>query len=175
MKTYLIGLTLFGFFSITHGQISIAAVPVNIAESKVVSKKAVPVNQFYLNAFDTEVTSKKVEKLQRIIANYDIKKSSAYIASKPSTYNVKFKEGLNVIEATYNQNGIIIQSTEIYKDVRLPYVLNNRLGKKYPGWAFNKVICTRIFNKEENKTKVFYKVVMKKENQKKVVKIDADA
>ena len=170
MKNYVIGLIFLGLTTQMYSQVEIAETTDNT--DVVVSKSMVIKNPGYLTAFKKEEMPERVRKLQKIVADYDIKSLSIYTSKERSIYSVVFTEGNNEIRAVYNQEGTIINCNEAYEAIRLPFALSSKIIKDNPGWAINNVKCTITYSKYSN-VKILYKVKLKKDNKRKTVKINA--
>lgn len=165
MKTTLLGLLFLGFTSLSFSQNELAMVQHSNTSSKTL--KIEKANATYESVMSEAIVPERIQKLQNVVRNYDIKSNSIYTAESPSTYTVDFKEGKNKVTAIYDHNGQVIESNEMFKDVRLPYAISAKLAKTYPGWEFSKVQCQ--INYTNQNTDVIYKVVLKMNRQKKTV------
>ena len=167
MKKFLIGLFILGLTNLTFSQQQLAVVNYN-SDVAVERNK----NVDFLSVFAKEDMASRIQKLQKVVADYDITSKSIFKADDPSTYKVVFKEGKNEVIAVYNQDGYMVSSEGKYVNIRLPYVIGKDLSKTYPGWRFNKNHCT-IDYLESGKTNIIYTVQLEKGNRKKTVKINA--
>ncbi len=171
MKTLLIGCLFISLTSLTFAQNEIAylyAQPENIK-----SLSELQNNSKYLSFFKTNDLSKRIIKLQKTVANYDISEHAIYDKKDASVYIVEFTEAQNKIIVQYNQDGNIIKSNEKYKNVRLPYSISSQISKSNPGWSFNNNIVTFEYSKDGN-IKSQYKVFLEKNNKRKIVLIKTD-
>ena len=171
MKTIVLGLTFLGFTILMHSQNDIASVDVNLNEY-IKPIKDVAMNSNYYNAFDTKISSERVRNFQSLVANYDIKQAKVYSPSQITNYTVVFKEGENQIKAEYDQQGNIIQCTELFKDIKLPYAISSDIAKNYPGWKFCSITCEVSYDQESDE-QVIYKVAIENGNKKKTLKLNA--
>lgn len=170
MKTFVIGLFFLGFTNLMHSQNDIASVDVNLNEYVKPIKNNV-INSSYLYSFDNKISSARVKKFQNLVANYDIKATAIYSNDEKSNYTVVFEEGENQIKAVYNQDGKIVQCTELFKGIRLPYTISSDIAKKYPGWEFSEISCHISYSQDKNE-QVIYKVAIQNGNQKKTLKLN---
>lgn len=169
MKTTILSLCFLGFLSLGFSQNNLAMVEPSSTKSTTIKTNKTAHNYEMLTS--EQIVSEKIQKLQRIVSNYDIKSNDIYSGTKPGTYTVNFKEGNNEITAIYDQNGKVLESSQMYENVRLPYVISSKLAKNYPGWEFSKVNCEIIYTNQN--TDVIYKVVLKMNRQKKTVTLNA--
>ncbi|MEX2350449.1 MAG: hypothetical protein WD554_06175 [Flavobacteriaceae bacterium] len=171
MKTFVLGIAFLGISCFLNAQNDIAYVDVNKTSFK--SAKTTPViNASYLQAIEVNLVPERVKAFQTVVANYDIKQAAIYSAVNETTYDVVFTEGKNSIKAVYDHNGNIIQCDEKFEEVRVPYFLSTKITTMYPGWSYEKVLCTISYNKDEE-PQINYKVVLKKNSKKKTISIDA--
>jgi len=168
MKTFLIGLIFLGFTSLGHSQVN--------GETKV-KEEALDVitvtrlNLSYLKKVQDENTPKRVKALENRAARYDITESPVF-DRKFESYEVLFEQTKGRIVATFDQEGKIINSLERFDDVLLPPEVRNTIFKEYPGWSIHKdmYLVSYYHDKDVKKT---YKVQIRKEKQKKNLKIDS--
>ncbi|MFC4722186.1 hypothetical protein ACFO5O_07630 [Geojedonia litorea] len=170
MKTRILGIILLGVSSLLYSQNDIAAL--STPSHKLTTKTKLFKNTAYLNAIHTNNHAIKVQKLQNVVASYDIKNEQVYNAELQTTYTVEFKEGANYIKAIYNRDGQLISCLEKYNDIRLPVNLSIDLAKTYPGWEFNNVQCSISYQQNTN-SKIDYQVVLKKGKKSKTVHFKA--
>ncbi|RIA09696.1 hypothetical protein OE09_1542 [Flavobacteriaceae bacterium MAR_2010_72] len=171
MKIFVLSLIFSGLTTLMFAQNNIAVLtPTN----KSLSKKTKSINNVdYLNAVSADnVHALKVQKLQKVVANYDVKIDKVYNPKINTTYTVEFKEGKNHITAIYNQEGYLISCQENYNAVRLPTDISIKLAKDYPGWEFYNVKCNINYQQNEA-SKIAYQVVLKNGNKLKTVNIKA--
>lgn len=169
MKTAILGLLFLGFTSLSFSQNDLALVQHSSKAFK--SSKVEKASLAYSMVMNETFLSERIQKLHRVVSNYDIKSNAIYESKMPSTYSVNFTEGRNKITAIYDHNGQVIESSEIFNEVRLPYVISSELAKAYPGWEFSKVQCQ--INYANQNSEVIYKVVLKLNRQKKTVTLKA--
>ena len=168
MKKFLFGLFILGLTNLTFSQ-QLAVLTSN-SDAPVKRSKTVK-NSDFISAFTKEDMPSRIQKFQKITANYDVTSKPIFEASDPSTYEVVFKEGSNKIVTVYNQEGNILSSEGEFENIRLPYAISKDLSKKYPGWEFNKIHCSINYS-ENGTTNITYKVRLKNGSNKKTVKIN---
>lgn len=166
MKTSLLGLIFLGFTSLMHAQNEIAFVNVN-SEPSVKPSRNILINSNYYSSFENKINSERIRKFQKVVANYDLMNAPIY-SNERSQYSIVFEEGKNQIKAEYNQEGKIVQCTETFSGIRLPYTISNDVAKKYPGWEFKDISC-HISYSENIKEEVIYKVAIQNGNKKKTL------
>ncbi|WP_417213453.1 hypothetical protein [Bizionia sp.] len=170
MKTYVIGLLFLGFTNLMIAQNDLALLatpnPTNHSETIKMVK-----NMDYLTTMNDFDISKKVLKLQDLVANYDIKAHNVYNSKSATTYTVNFKEGKNNLLAVYDKNGTLLKCHEQYQNIKLPFVLSSEIIKANPGYSLNEVYCNIQYNKDVN-TEIKYRVVLKNGRKTKTVLLD---
>ncbi|MDB4402716.1 hypothetical protein N9169_04555 [Algibacter sp.] len=137
------------------------------------SKYDVTKNMKYINQVVTNVESIKIKKIQNLAAYYNIKNVNGFDAKKKSTYDVVFTETNCKIEATYNSKGEILNSVEVYSDMRLPLSLINLILNENKEWYItnNTQIIKYNHNKDSYK---LYKVEIRNKNEHKQLKFKID-
>ena len=88
---------------------------------------------------------------------------------KPSSYSVKIK-GSNVHrEALYDTNGKLLRMKEVIKDTALPLEVRKAIIRDNPGYA---IVKDNEIIKEGKSNVTFYRVIIRKGNQKKLITTD---
>ena len=173
MKTYVLGLIALGLTNLMIAQNDIAHVTNSEAMMYSKSKSAVSVtdlNRDYLSTASHDGVAVVVKKLQKIVANYNIKNADVYQSKRNTTYTVNFKEGDNTVVAIYNKAGKIVSCKEHYQDIRLPYNVSTKIAKEYPGWSFDKINCEIVYAIDKASLTT-YEIVIKKARKSKNVTI----
>lgn len=166
MKKCILGLFLLGLTNLISAQNDLAMVTPNV--TTISSKTKTTNNAQYLksNIKNVKHLAARIMKLQKIAADYNVKKERVYTNNKTMTYDVVFKANDNYIKAVYDHDGTIINSEEYYEDVRIPYELSGQLAKDYPGWSFDKSNCIISYSKI-GETTFSYNLKLKKGNKSK--------
>lgn len=174
MKTFAFGIIFLGFTNLLCAQNDVAVLDINndMAYISDLSNETAIVNQEYLNNITELSISRKVLKLQNIVANYDIKADKVYSSKSKTTYTVNFTEGLNQLKAIYDRNGQLLSSQESYQSIRLPYEFSSKLIKEHPGWTLSEVYCNIEYNKD-TKVDIKYTVILKNGRKTKTIKINS--
>lgn len=170
MKTVIFGLLFLGLANLSFSQSSNEIEEVQLADV-VIS----PLNLSYLNAVHDENTPKVVKQLESKVAKFDITESPVF-DKQFEAYEVIFKDATNNsgrIIATYNSEGKILKSFEKFNDVTLPSAVRNAIYKEYPGWIIHSDTYLVSYYLNEDIKKV-YKLKIKKDDEKKTLKIDVD-
>lgn len=127
-------------------------------------------NSIYLKNVKSKNTAIKIKKLQNIVASYNIEDAAIYDSKRKSaTYDVVFEESNCKIVATYNNEGIIINTTEQFKNMRLPNKLISEISKEYPSWSFTNNTQLVDYTTSDGATKI-YMVQIKKDRKRKTLK-----
>lgn len=169
MKTSLFGLLFLGLTNLMSAQNDLALV--SVSDQMSISNTKTVLNDSYLNTMSDFKGSKKIVKLQNMVANYNIKEADVYRKNSPTTYTVNFKEGNNELTAVYNKEGQLLNCLENYQEIRLPYEFSSELIKENPGWGINEVYCNIHYSVESDKA-IQYTVVLKKGKKSKKIKIN---
>lgn len=173
MKTFVIGLIAIGLTNLINAQNDLASVSNSddlIYSTKISSNTSKDFNMEYLSETNQEGVSIIIQKLQKVVANYNIKTSEVYQPELTTTYTVNFSEDENTVVAVYNKDGEVISSNEHYQNIRLPYKISLEIAKKYPGWAFNNVQCEIVYA-INNSVETKYKINLKKNRKSKNIVI----
>lgn len=117
--------------------------------------------------------SDQLSALQQKVTNFDITKLEEYSSEEPSIYNVVFNEKNASIYARYDREGNLVSSTERHVNIKIPPALSRKIAIEFPGWSFEKSIYSVRYNKNSKSVKNL-KVLLKKEGQKKTVKMVLD-
>lgn len=76
-------------------------------------------------------------------------------------------------DALYDRNGNLVRSTEIVRNVPLPYHVQRAIGENYPGWAVTNDREVMTFYKK-GMQKVYYRVHLTKGKEKANIILDAE-
>ncbi|NNC50395.1 MAG: hypothetical protein HKO01_07665 [Flaviramulus sp.] len=167
MKTYLIVFLIIGITST-----SIAQEKFNNQSSQELNTVIVKLNSNnskYLSQVKHKETPIKVEKLQNIVAKFNIEDAKVYNTNYNGTYDVTFDETNSKIVATYNANGEIIESSEEFKNVRLPNTLIKTVLNEYPQWRLVGNTQSVHYKEDKGVTKI-YAIDVTDGNKKKTLK-----
>ncbi|HLV14189.1 MAG TPA: hypothetical protein VKY41_03335 [Xanthomarina sp.] len=168
MKTYVLGFLLIGLTNLMIAQNDLAIL--TPANRMMYSSNYTALNADYLNTVTHQDFSKKIEKLQNLVANYDIKSSEVYQSKGNGSYTVDFKEGDNYITAVYDKKGTLQSCEENYQAIKLPYSISSDLMKEYPQWSIKEVKCNIRYTENKERT-IIYKVLINKGNKTKNITI----
>nr|WP_321226245.1 hypothetical protein [uncultured Psychroserpens sp.] len=169
MKKCILGLCLLGLTNLIYAQNDIAMATTN--DTEVTYKTTATVsNAQYLNcSYNNNLQlAARIQKLQKIAADYDVTKDRIYSKNKSITYDVVFEANDNYIKAVYDHNGTIISSEEYYEDVRVPYELGKQVAQEFPGWSFNLNNCVISYAKT-GEAVLTYTMKLKKGNKSKSI------
>jgi len=128
------------------------------------------VNYKYLDALGDEDVARPVKLLERKVATFDLKSLDGY-EDEEQDYYVYFKIPQGKILAIYDDEGVIMRTSEKFTDIRLPLAVSNAIVAKYPGWTITGDIyrVSYIKNKTIKKT---YKLFISKDGEHTRVKTD---
>jgi len=136
------------------------------------AKSVVNVDNDYLNEVQKENTPNYAKWLEIKVANYDSSKSLTANQENKESYSVTFKAPLGYIEVEYDKSGNIKSTVEHFKNIPLPSYLSQDIIKLYPGWSFAQTKYVLKYTKGQ-KAKGQFKVVIKKGNQRKRLRVEA--
>lgn len=88
---------------------------------------------------------------------------------KPSYYSVKIKGSKVHREALYDTNGKLLRMKEVIKDIALPIEVRKAILQGNPGYA---IVKDNVIIKEGKNHVTFYRVIIQKGNQKKLIIAD---
>ncbi|TNJ46414.1 hypothetical protein KFZ70_13345 [Tamlana fucoidanivorans] len=178
MKKLLIILFLFGFTGFVYSQIAFNHKPTKLDtretfRTKPMAKSNV-VNTNYHNAIILTTQSDRVKSLEQRVANYNITKQDIF-KEKRNTYAINFKDPNynGRINAYFNKEGQLIKSYELFKNVKLPHAIWNKIYNEYPESVIQKTVY-RVHYSIVNGTSKQYKVTIIQNNEKKQVKLDGN-
>jgi len=131
------------------------------------------INSNYLNAIGHKDAAELVKFLVEKAVSFDLEYSNCLKADyEKQEYHVQFKIPQGEILAVYDNNGEIIRTSEMFKDISLPLAVSNAIVKKYPGWKISSDIYRVTYVKDGTLNKT-YKLFIERTNiGKKVIKID---
>ena len=118
----------------------------------------------YFNEVVSDDESRNIKKIQNMVANFNIANVDGFDSKKRSTYDVIFTEYNCKIEATYNSEGEILNSVEVYSDMRLPMSLMNQILRENREWFISGNIQTIKYHHNSNSYKL-YQIELRKENK----------
>lgn len=119
----------------------------------------------YLDTNRKNSAPKEVLKLAETASGMDVTKNSDFDGrNKP--YRVVFKSNKGSIKLTYDRNGKVIHSNEVFKNIDVPYQLKNYVIRQYPNHRIvgNKY---KLFSKNGKITKSSYNIVVQNGEEKK--------
>jgi hypothetical protein len=173
MKSFVIGLLVFGLTTLSYSQVKTDEGPKNGLMSienlpGVVIKSAGKDFSVYIPDRNPD---QNVRKLEDSFIAYDLGKDyEGY-----ETYLVVMEIEKGSLAATYNENGKLMSVVENYKDVKLPSQVIYSVYKKYPGWEI--VNDKYLYSQEDGDViKKQYNIKIKngKETRKLVVHADGE-
>ncbi|MDU8885602.1 hypothetical protein RXV94_05485 [Yeosuana sp. MJ-SS3] len=171
MKTlFLTFISLISLLNLQAQELAMANLTSNL-DSFIGNRNLTKSNSTYFFAVNNFELPKVVKELQADARNYNIKEAKVYESSEPAVYNVKLKKGKHTLNLTYNNNGQILNSKEVYKNIALPVNLRVKLSKKFPDWIFSKTKLTISFN-HNNETQLIYNITLQKNNDIKELTIN---
>ncbi len=148
--------------------------PVNSESDKVVLEgvTVTPLNMNYLNSVEDENLPEFVKNLESKAARFNITESSVYDEDFEA-FEVIFSHSNGSIIATYDSKGKIMETTERFKNITLPYNVRNKIYSKNPGWSIHSdaYLVNYYHDKEVKKTCVLQ---LRKDGKRKNLKIDMD-
>ena len=137
-------------------------------------RQTVPVQNIkYINEVMSNIEATKIDKMQNIVAGYNVKNIKDYDNREYSTYDVIFKETNSEIKARFNSDSEILNSIEIYTNMRLPLSLVKQIVLENANWSIVNNVQT-IHYDHKNGSRNVYLITLKKGNQSKQLKFSFD-
>ncbi|TNJ42925.1 hypothetical protein KFZ70_16155 [Tamlana fucoidanivorans] len=106
-------------------------------------------------------SSKPVKQLQNKIIDFNIRTTHVFDNSEEATYDIRFKNSNGIALVTYNNEGILIASKEVYKNISTPLPIRKLISQAYPLWNIKSTLYTVRYNKHQPSAKCFTAVVTK--------------
>tara|TARA_B110000091_G_scaffold165276_1_gene176625 strand:- start:537 stop:1046 length:510 start_codon:yes stop_codon:yes gene_type:complete len=126
-------------------------------------------NMNYFNEVVSNDESRNIKKIQNMVANFNIANADGFDSKKRSTYDVIFTENNCKIKTTYNSEGEILNSVEVYSDMRLPMSLMNQILRENKEWFISGNVQTIKYHYNSNSYKL-YQIELRRENEIKQLK-----
>ena len=160
------GLANLGFAQ--NSDIASAESPNLISSTSVKSSR----NSDYLTKINDRYNSDDLLILEKKVSEYDVTRSTNF-DGRTKTFTVKFVATKGAIEAIYDENGIILSTTEKFKDVNLPVPVRHTAFNLYPDWQISGNVYSVNYyrNKDAEKT---YKLKLTKGKKKTVLYLDSE-
>jgi len=168
MKNLVIGLFVIGLTSLGFSQNNTSEVEEVQLNDIVVAN----VNLGYLETVQDKTLSDHVTTLENEAARFNIKVSPKF-DSRRESFKTIFRGSHGYIIATYDNNGMILKTTERYRDIKLPKKLIKSVLSQYPNSDFLKVVYTVDYKHQKDVEKT-YKIQIMKDNLVKNLKISSD-
>ncbi|WP_296311552.1 hypothetical protein [Winogradskyella sp. UBA3174] len=128
----------------------------------------------YISEVVSDNEASEIKKIQDIAAYYNIENADVFDANKKSTYDVVFKKTNCKIEATYNSEGEILKTTEVYSDMRLPLSLVKLILKEHSTWYISDNV-QKVYYSSKSGTYKVYELEIKKESKVEKLKFKIDS
>ncbi|WP_455169469.1 hypothetical protein [Aegicerativicinus sediminis] len=134
------------------------------------SKSSKKMNKIYLSMVDSYDQAEYINDVHSKISNFNIKKLNEY-KGKNRPFEVKFKYDKGDMLVKYDLNGNIISTLEKYNNVKLPRTVLEKAFKGHEGWGISKT--KYVLNYKEGVREGYYLVQIRKNGNKKQLKVDA--
>ena len=124
----------------------------------------------YLDTDRNNSAPMEVMKLVETASEMDVLKNPDFDGrNKP--YRVVFKSNKGSIELTYDKNGKVVHSKEVFKNVNMPYQLKKYIMSKYPNHRIvgNKY---KLYSKNGKVTRSSYNLVVQNGEERKHLQFD---
>ncbi|MGS0528073.1 hypothetical protein ACU8V7_25620 [Zobellia nedashkovskayae] len=168
MKKLIIGVLILGFASLANAQNAFY----QPREFTPILEEEPAVNSDYQNLVKEGTIAPKVLKLQDVVANFKLEESKLFRGDK-RTYEVIFRKANGRVYATFNGDGKILYSREIYTNAIFPVLVRNTIYREYPGWYALSNQYMVSYSVDLGVKKV-YRVKIGKGQLQKTLKLDAD-
>jgi hypothetical protein len=126
----------------------------------------------YLNSVQDETLPEFVKNLENKAARFNITESPVYDEDFEA-FEVIFSHSNGSIIATYDGKGKIMETTEKFKNVTLPFKVRNKIYIKNPGWTIHTdaYLVNYYHHKGVEKTCM---VQLRKDGKRKNLRIDME-
>jgi len=159
----ILGLTTTGFAQNKSNEFEVALEEVEVLD----------VNYVYLNAIGYVDAAIPVKMLAEKAATFDLEFSNCLeVDYEKQEYYVQFEIPEGEILVVYDNEGEIIRTSEMFKDISLPLSVSNAIVKKYPGWKISSDIYSVTYVKNVELNKIYKLFIEKTNTGKKVVMVD---
>ncbi|MDT0676920.1 hypothetical protein [Autumnicola musiva] len=109
--------------------------------------------------------------LEFVKKNFDVQEFIENSRHNNSTsYEVAFRSPKGFLQATYNEEGEMVNSYQKFKDIALPYEIRNRIYPDFRGWTITKNSFVAR-GKMDKIDKSFYKIKLERGNEKERIKL----
>ncbi len=171
MKALLIGLLFLGLTTLLQAQIDDE--PAIKVETVDLDYILIAANSKYVKKVSNQKDCKLIKDFQELIANFDITSLDRYDLDTDN-YLVNFlsEHGARA-HAYYDSEGIISNSREAYKNLRLPIYVIRWLSIEYPGWVLNSSTYLVAYNDKGLLIKM-YKMQVLKDGKRKNLKFNGN-
>lgn len=132
--------------------------------------RLVAVNYKYLDAAGNEDAALSVQKLQQLVAEYDVKNTDFY-TDEYDLYNVNFFIPEGKILASYDKEGNLLRTAEKFKDVALPQAVREAVAARFPNWSITSDVYLVNYHGPDKVTKL-YKIRLENGEQRMRIKTD---
>ncbi len=166
MKKVVFGLMIIGLANLVYSQ----GTNGKIEEIKLSGVEIAPRNLVYIDKVSEGTVSERVLTLERQASRFNIKESP-FFDNHSNSFEVSFKQKDGNIRATYDRDGKILSSSEMFKNIALPQAVRNNMYKESPGWTMQKNAYLVTYSSDKDVKKVF-KIQVRKDNVKKYLKLD---
>ena len=124
----------------------------------------------YLSAVDHKELAQPVKMVQKMAAEYDVRKSE-YYEDEYDTYFISFVIPQGELLATYDQDGKLLRTAEKYKNISLPSAVTQAVKTKYAGWNIAEDTYLVNFYEKGTATRV-YKLTLQNGDKRMKVKLN---
>ena len=121
--------------------------------------RVVSLNYKYLKSVYDSTAAQPVKMLERRAASFDLKNSEFY-EEEYDNYFISFFLPEGQILAFYDNTGKMIHSAEKFKNVALPKLVQEAVGKQYPGWSVSKDVYIVNYFSDAKETQKTYKLIL---------------
>ena len=126
-------------------------------------------NSHFINNYSSTNLPKTVDRMNHMVANFDLTNLNNYSESERYYYDVDFDEKNHSVKARYSQDGDLIHYEGQFKNVRLPSNLSKMVLKSYPKWAIVQNEMVLNYQKDQNEPQIVYTVTLQKDGRTKKI------
>lgn len=129
-------------------------------------------NYEYLNDVQNGLTPNQVKYLEDLVSYWDVTQAEKFDSRRGEPFNVTFMLEYGHITASYDSKGKIVSAMERFSDFAIPKSVGNEVLRQYPDW---KIVKNRysVWYGQNDRTKRIFKLLIRKGNQKKWLKVDS--
>ncbi|WMI64853.1 hypothetical protein RBH94_12380 [Aestuariibaculum sp. YM273] len=132
----------------------------------------VNINKDYLAKVQSTDVDNRLRRLELAASRHNVLNSPLY-DGRDEEFRTRFTGSEGFIDAYYDREGVILSTSEKYKNITLPEHIENSLLNEYPDWMVDQTSYVVLYDKDKA-TEMTYKLLLKKGKESKKLKLDAN-